>query len=360
MKRTILFLLSAPPFIVALFTGAHAQTTYSHGNPTSYEQLMLEMVNRARADPATEAARLGIDLNAGLSPGTISASPKPPLAFHPKLIDSSRGHTSWMLANGSFTHAGPGGNTSKDRMAAAGYAFTGTWRSGENIAWTGTTGTLNLTQMTISLHDGLFRSSGHRTNICEAGFKDVGVGISTGVFDGYNAAMATQNFAASGSQPLRFVTGVVYRDLDGNGFYSVGEGLSGVTVFPEGGTWQAITSASGGYAVPYTGTSGNQVVTFSGGPLARAEQKTVVRTGDHVKLDLLPAPYVEIVPGSLAYSSTSGFSLAVRGTSGLTFKLQYSPTLSGWVDVATRTMGSTNITLTHNSGLPKGFYRLAW
>ena len=33
------------------------------------EQLVIELINRARANPAAEAARLGIDLNEGLQPG---------------------------------------------------------------------------------------------------------------------------------------------------------------------------------------------------------------------------------------------------------------------------------------------------
>ena len=42
--------------------------------PTAYEQYFLELVNRARANPGGEAARLGIDLNQGLAAGTISAT----------------------------------------------------------------------------------------------------------------------------------------------------------------------------------------------------------------------------------------------------------------------------------------------
>jgi uncharacterized protein YkwD len=351
--------------MAVLSAAAGAQTTYSHGDPTVYEQLLLELVNRARANPAAEAARYGIALNQGIPAGSISADPKPPLAFHSMLITAARGHTDWMLATDTFSHAGAGGSSPQQRMTAAGYLFTGSWTNGENISWGGTTGVLNMVQETHARHEGLFRSTtGHRQNICNPAFRDIGLGVQAGVFryqgQDYNASMATEKFAASGSQPHSLVTGVVYSDLDGNGFYSVGEGLAGVTVFPEGGTWQTVTSTSGGYAVPYTGTTGNLTVSFSGGPLPRAERKQVARTATHVKLDLIPLPYVEIVPGSLSYSSGTGFSLVVRGTTGLTFKLQYSPTLTGWADVATRTMGATNITLTHNGGQPKGFYRLAW
>jgi len=46
---------------VARAPGLHAANTlYSHGDPTPQEQLMLELVNRARANPAAEAARLGL------------------------------------------------------------------------------------------------------------------------------------------------------------------------------------------------------------------------------------------------------------------------------------------------------------
>src|SRR5918997_526202 len=56
--------------------------------PTAYEQYFLELVNRARANPGAEASRLGIDLNQGLSAGTLSNTAKQPLAMNPLLSDS--------------------------------------------------------------------------------------------------------------------------------------------------------------------------------------------------------------------------------------------------------------------------------
>ena len=38
------------------------------------EQLLIEMINRARLDPEGEAALFGIDLNQGLSTGTLDGS----------------------------------------------------------------------------------------------------------------------------------------------------------------------------------------------------------------------------------------------------------------------------------------------
>ena len=47
--------------------------------PTDYEQYMIELINRARANPGAEAARIGVDLNEGIPAGTITTDPKQPL-----------------------------------------------------------------------------------------------------------------------------------------------------------------------------------------------------------------------------------------------------------------------------------------
>ena len=40
--------------------------------PSNYEQYLVELINRGRANPAAEASRYGIDLNEGLAAGTPS------------------------------------------------------------------------------------------------------------------------------------------------------------------------------------------------------------------------------------------------------------------------------------------------
>ncbi len=99
-----------------------------------FDQYLLELVNRARLDPLAEAARYGIDLNQGLSSGTISAAAKQPLAGNTDLAQASEAHSEWMLAANTFSHYGPGGSTPGDRMGDAGYDFTGSWTWGENIS----------------------------------------------------------------------------------------------------------------------------------------------------------------------------------------------------------------------------------
>lgn len=304
-----------------------APQRFDHGNPTAYEQLMLELVNRTRADPAAEAARLEMGLNDGLPAGTISTAAKEPLAFHPQLIAAGRTHSQWMLNEDIFDHTGAGGSDAGERMIDAGYVFSSPYSWGENISWGGWTGALDPLPMTYDLHNGLFRSAGHRKNICGTGFRQLGIGILEGTFQGYNALMATQNFAASGAYPHPWLLGVVFRDKDKDGAYDVGEGVSGVTVALADGSWEAVTSGSGGYAMPCAG-SGTLDVTFTGTALDSSVTRTIRRAGVNVKLDLVIPPSANKIPeieifqpaGAIltAGSSKRNFGKAARGKKGIT------------------------------------------
>jgi serralysin len=261
--------------------------------PTADEQYMLELVNRARSDPAAEAARLGVSL------GTITAAPKQPLAFDPDLIEAARLHSAWMLDADAFSHTGEGGSSAGQRMAAAGYQFTGSWTWGENIAYRGGAATATTVE---SLHDALFRSSGHRANILNATFREAGIGIEDGEYRGFTATMATQAFAKSGTEA--FLTGVAFGDRDGDRFYDPGEGWGAVRVEAEGAggaTWTATTWDSGGYTLALP--AGSYSVTFSGGALAAPVTKAVTVGTSNVKLDLTAA---DARPTGVALTGTAG------------------------------------------------------
>lgn len=272
-------------------------SSYDHGNPTVYEQLMLELINRARANPGAEASRLGINLNAGLPAGTISNTPKPPLAFEEALIAAARAHSQWMLDTDTFSHTGTNGSSSSQRITAAGYPLSGSWGTGENIAWRGTTGTVNIETFTRGLHDDLFKSFSHRVNMMDARFDQIGLGVIQGLFldkgTNWKALMGSQEYAFSGGSPSPegpFVLGVAYKDNNSNGFYDPGEGLGGVTVNLLPGDTTTTTSTSGGYAIPLGSTSGALVLTFSGGAVTTSTQVTGLAVpGINVKVDLVVA-----------------------------------------------------------------------
>lgn len=53
--------------------------------------------------------------------------------------------------------------------------------------------------MIEAFHGGLFRSAGHRVNIENGAFREVGIGVASGEYQGSNGLTATENFARSGS-----------------------------------------------------------------------------------------------------------------------------------------------------------------
>ncbi|MFP4450802.1 MAG: CAP domain-containing protein [Rhodosalinus sp.] len=252
---------------------------------TAAEQLLIEYLNRARLDPEAEAARYGIDLNADLAPDTLDGTTKQPLAPDARLHAAAQDHSEWMLQADEFSHTGEGGSSPHERMEDAGYVFTGTWRSGENIAWSGTTGRIDLTAAIDVHHEGLFKSAGHRQNILQGDFREIGIAQVRGDFaqNGtvYDSSMLTQNFAVSGD--TLFLTGVAYDDSDADAFYSVGEGVSGVDI--RIGAASAATAAAGGYGLALPGGAEPVEVT-----LARGDHEmslSLEPAGRNVKLDLV-------------------------------------------------------------------------
>jgi serralysin len=71
------------------------------------EQYLLELINQARLDPLAKAASLGIDLNQGLAPGTLTGTAKQVLAHNVILSQAAEGHSNWMLANEHLQPCGP-------------------------------------------------------------------------------------------------------------------------------------------------------------------------------------------------------------------------------------------------------------
>mgnify|MGYP001067800529 CR=1 FL=1 len=148
-----------------------------------------------------------------------------------------------MLDRDFFDHDNPDGKDPGDRIRDAGYVAS-TW--GENIAWQGSTGAIDLTEYVHDLHAGLFQSPGHRRNILNADFRELGPGVRAGVFTSggrnWNVAMLTEDFGKRAGHA--FLTGVAFSDAGvADEFYSIGEGLDDVTVTAraaDGGTPQVV------------------------------------------------------------------------------------------------------------------------
>ena len=229
---------------------------------TAREQLMLELVNRARMDPKGEAARLDVVLASG------EGKPVPVLAGNDALRASAYNHSGWMLLNDSFTRdeTEPSQSfiavTPLDRMKAYGYALSGSYSYAENISWQGNVEVPDFTQLIAVQHADLFASAAARGRMLDAAYQEASIGQQAGDFeqDGetFVTSMVTQDFITSGAKV--FITGVIYDDkVVANDFYDFGEGVASRKV----ASGEAIDKAGpgGGYELEFT-ASGIKTVTF--------------------------------------------------------------------------------------------------
>lgn len=215
------------------------------------EQVHLEAINRARAHPAWEALRLSIDLNEGLTPGTIQDTPKQPVAHNQDLQDAADGHTAWMFANNLFQHEGPVGTFPGDRILAEGYDYS---QYAENLG--GIVGGTAV-EAALAIHDALFiddgiEGRGHRKTILDDNLKEIGIGQAVGTFQSNPGTyLITNDAAVTFSGSTHFLCGVVFQDSNQDGKYSSGEGISGIAVVVKQGV-TTIDSGTTGVAGDYT------------------------------------------------------------------------------------------------------------
>jgi uncharacterized protein YkwD len=101
----------------------------------------------------------------------------PALRENSKLRKAALAHSGDMVSGGYFAHTAPDGATFVDRILTAGYTRRNDgWSLGENLAWgTGDLGTAR------GVHDAWMKSKGHKANILNAAYREIGIGIRTGV-----------------------------------------------------------------------------------------------------------------------------------------------------------------------------------
>ncbi len=91
----------------------------------------------------------------------------PALRESPLLTAAAQKHADWMTANRNMSHTGAGGSNFADRITQQGYRMR---TGGENIA--------NGYRDVPGVVSGWMNSAGHRANILNPAFKEIGVGRS--------------------------------------------------------------------------------------------------------------------------------------------------------------------------------------
>ena len=99
------------------------------------------------------------------------------LRSEPALERVADSYASQMVRQRFFDHTSPGGSTMLSRIRATPYLHdVASWSVGENLAWgTGPLATPRAT-MRAWMH-----SAGHRANLLDPRFRDVGIGVAAGV-----------------------------------------------------------------------------------------------------------------------------------------------------------------------------------
>ena len=355
----------------------------SVAEPSADEQMMLQLINRARANPAAEGQRLlaiartdptieaalaGWDASAFLQ--QINAhGPLPPLAFNPRLVAAAHAHDLAMVAANAQIHTIPGSlarPSSPNELAPDGQPYYPTgdssWTTAENVfAYSG-----NLADPHGKALDDYFHEAflldwgnpdfGHLRNLMLPGpstastaggyaVSEIGVGIITDAQPnssptpnpeiaanrGLNVgpALVTEEFGwRSGHQ---FLTGAIFNDHDGTGFYSPGEGLAGVTISAIGlhgeGTFSTRTWGSGGYSLDLP--AGGYTVTASGGGLESPRTTTIAIGADNIGWDVgVPSAPASSTPPVQVPASIGGTAASGSGRTGLIAPTANPPSLT--------------------------------
>lgn len=100
-----------------------------------------------------------------------------PLRSQGSLHRAAQRYARSMVRQGFFDHVSPAGSTMMTRVRATAYLKrAGSYSLGENIAWGG--GSLGTPRAIVRAW---MHSAGHRANLLDPAFHDVGVGIAAGI-----------------------------------------------------------------------------------------------------------------------------------------------------------------------------------
>ncbi len=316
--------------------------------PSIIEQYMLQLVNRARANPTAESSRLvqlartDPALKAAISDLELAAfvgemashAPVSPLAFNPRLVISSRIHDQRMLETNSQFHselqslASPtkSGEAASDRLPYF-EVGQGSWSLSENIfAYSSNLPDAHGKALVDYFHAAFLLDwgnpgFGHLRNLMAPGPTDasassyraseIGIGIITDVQptrspgsavidanQGLNVGPALVTQQIAWREGFQFLVGAAYTDRDHDQFYTPGEGLGSILVRAVGlkgeGTFETTTWGAGGYSLALP--SGTFEVTASGMGLSRAQTLRVTMAGANVAQDLVEMPTATSTP----------------------------------------------------------------
>lgn len=270
---------------------------------TSMEQYLLEMINEARLNPMGNAMRYLTSFSplssddkyiqsaltaynvdgAALLKAFTSLTPVAPVAWNDALAKAATDHSTAMIEADTQAHQVTGETDLSGRVKAAGYANFK--QLGENIYAYGQNLPYTHAAFMIDWGDGpagMQSPAGHRLNIMSPNFTEVGIDATSE----NNRATSVGPFVVTedfGDRGLLYVTGVAYNDDLRDGFYTMGEGVSGLVVSV--GRTSVTSGVSGGYNLQIN--AGPVTLNLSGAGLTGTITVQTVIVDENLKLDVV-------------------------------------------------------------------------
>jgi hypothetical protein len=240
--------------------------------PTAVEQLLLERLNDLRADPASYG---------------LNARPMTPMALEPRI----RPAVELMLR-----HRGVGVGTVKATLNRSAVAWNPRFSLEADLGATDGPIAGSPAEVSRTVEDfwRFYVAFGTRSNLIGRPWSPnyrshrlVGLVFQTSPDP--NVSVEFGKITVSPRQDRPILTGTVFRDLNQNGKYDIGEGLTGVKVQVSGNLGGTTVWDTGGYTLPVSTLRAMTVtVTASGGMLESPQNQTVlVRPGANSRVNFI-------------------------------------------------------------------------
>jgi uncharacterized protein YkwD len=118
----------------------------------------------------------------------------PRLRQQRSLSNAARRYARLMVAKHFFAHVSPGGSTMAQRIKRTNYLrHTRGWALGENLAWGSGAAATPARIVNAWMH-----SAGHRRNILDRSYREIGIGIALGAPNGRAGATYVNEFGRRG------------------------------------------------------------------------------------------------------------------------------------------------------------------
>ncbi len=308
------------------------------------EQLFVYLLNRTRHDPVAyqQEQNLPVDLS--------YVTPRGPLAVNDKLFASSEFHAQEMATYNYFAHQSQvTGDWPNKMVRDQGYPlpsyFPNDRNSVESLVAGGSRATAPDALKVLIIDEGI-NPPGHRNHLLgisefHSENREIGVGYaysSSSYYRNYWAIHATR-----ASIDDRFITGVVYDDLNGNRRYDLNEGLSGISVICNG--MSTTTNAAGGWTLKVSPST--YYVTASGSGFSGTATATASVGNENVEVDFISGQNLGVVNFNdvqpLPSLSINDVSLTEgnSGTKSFTFTVSMSGTNTQGASVSYATANGT-------------------